>query len=117
MKPQEILDALQWRYSVRIKPVKSKPKNPVFTYVGGGEDSPRVIVFMGIQKFVRGVATEVTNPQVMQKIVNNPSFVEGEVGEEDIHSYDEDARKEAQEQREKDKIKNAAFMKKYGGEK
>lgn len=86
----------------------------VFTYVGGGEDSPRVINFMGMQQFVRGRATAVTNPVVLSKIRNNPTFVEGEVDEEELYAYDEKAKAEADAQRAEDRVVEAAFRKKHG---
>lgn len=93
-----------------------RTKGRVFTYVGGGEDSPRVINFMGMQKFVRGQATEVVDPVVLAKIAKNPTFIEGEVEQEELHTYDEEARKEADEQRRKDKETNLAWKKKYNKE-
>lgn len=75
----------------------------MFTYVGGGEDSPRVINFMGVQEFVRGKAVKVTNPEVLKKIRNNPTFYEGVVEEEELHEHDVEAKKEADKQRKQDK--------------
>lgn len=88
----------------------------VFTYIGGGEDSPRVIEFMGRQKFVRGKATEVSDPIVLAKIANNPTFIEGEVDEESIHEIDEEARDKAEAQRKIDMKVNKAFQKKHNKE-
>lgn len=85
----------------------------VFTYVGQGEDPPRVINFMGMQKFVRGVPVEVTNPMVLNKIAINPSFVQGEVDQEVLHEQDQKAAEEAEDQRVKDRALNAAVKKKH----
>lgn len=85
----------------------------VYTYVGAGEDSPRIIVFMGKQKFIRGEAVKVTDPVLLRKIVGNPSFVEGEVKQEMLHEMDDTAKKEADEQRREDKKINALFQKKH----
>lgn len=73
----------------------------IYTYIGGGASSPRVIDFMGMQRFVRGEATEVTNPVVLAKLKNHPTFVEGEVDQETLHAMDEegDAAEKAQQKR------------------
>ena len=83
----------------------------VYTYVGGGEGSPHMINFMGMQRFTRGVATEVTNPKVLAKIAINPCFVEGEVDMDELHKYDEEAKVIADSQRAKDIAVNNAFKK------
>lgn len=85
----------------------------VVTYVGAGEDSPRVINFMGKQKFVRGQAVEITDQELLAKIIGNPSFVEGEVDQESLHEMDEEAANEANDQRKSDKKLNALFTKKH----
>lgn len=100
------------------KPVKSKAadtetKAAIYTYVGGGEDSPRRIHYMGKQHFVRGVATEVTELEVLKKIKNNPVFTEGEVDPSELDEYDQIAVKEAAEQRVKDKATNDAVKRQY----
>lgn len=88
----------------------------IFTYIGGGEDSPRVINFMGLQKFVRGKPTEVTNKLVLDKLKNgtHKTIVPGTVDQEDLHEQDEEAVKEADQQRQKDKVTQAAAMKQSG---
>lgn len=110
------------KQSIKSETVKPKPEfatevksgGQVFTYVGGGEDSPNVIEFMGgKQRFVRGKATEVTDPEVLRKVLGNPTFIEGEVDEEDLHEYDQTAKQEADTQRLKDKALNAAYIKKH----
>ena len=94
--------------------VKTKGKPAyVYTYVGGGESSPHIINFMGRQKFVRGKATEVTDPEVLAKINGCPTFVEGEVDQEELFEYDEKAKQEADEQRKRDEAANAAYAKKH----
>lgn len=96
------------------KPSKGKKDVAIYTYVGGGEDSPRVIEFMqGKQRFVRGKATEVTDPEVLAKLKNHPCFVEGEVDMEELHEYDEKATAEANAQRKRDARTNAAYVKKH----
>lgn len=86
----------------------------IITYIGQGEDPPRVINFMGRQKFVRGKPTPVTDQSLLMKIADNPCFVEGEVSAEELHDSDEEAREAAEEQRAKDKAKNARFKKRHG---
>lgn len=83
----------------------------IFTYVGGGEDSPRVIDFMGKQRFVRGQATEVTDPEVLKKIKGVPTFVDGEVDEEELHEYDLKAKAETDARRKADKKLQASVDK------
>lgn len=78
----------------------------VFTYIGGGESSPRVIHFMGLQKFVRGRPTEVTNPLVLAKLSKgtHPTIIKGTLDdEEELHEMDEEATKAADKQRAEDK--------------
>lgn len=82
--------------------VNEKKTKIVFTYVGGGEDSPRVINFMGRQRFVRGQPTEVTDQELLSKIRGCPTFVEGTVDEEELHDYDIKAKAEADDQRKAD---------------
>jgi len=67
----------------------------VFTYVGAGEDSPRKINFMGKQTFVRGEATEVFDQNLIDKLIGNPTFVEGEADADTIAQIEEDAKEEA----------------------
>lgn len=96
--------------------VGSVSTKPVYTYIGRGEDSPLVIDFMGKQRFVRGKAAEVTNPDVLAKIARHPCFVEGTVEADILHDSDEAARKEAELQRKKDRDLNAAWKKKHNKE-
>lgn len=84
-------------------PTKTRKIAQEFTYVGGGEDSPRVIKFMGIQEFVRGQLTKVNDPRVLEKIKNNPCFVEGAVDEKTLHMSDVAAKKAADTQRVSDR--------------
>lgn len=99
--------------TVETPEVAQTSKENFFTYVGGGEDSPRVINFMGLQKFVRGQFTEVKNPVVLAKIKNNQCFVNYEVEEDSIFEADEEAKLEADRQRKIDQKTNAAYIKKY----
>lgn len=100
--------------SQKIDSSLSKSKAAVFTYIGGGEDSPRIIEFMGgRQRFVRGQATEVTDPIVLAKVVNNPCFISGEIAVDQLHQYDEHAKAQADDQRKKDIIKNESWMRKH----
>lgn len=86
----------------------------VFTYVGGGEDSPRKIKFMGRQTFIRGEATEVSDPILLAKIEVNPSFVEGEVDPESLHDADEAAAEKAAAQKAEDKKLDKKYKKLHG---
>lgn len=88
----------------------------VFTYIGGGEDSPQVINFMGRQKFVRGRSVTVTDPIVLSKIKNNPTFVAGSVDSDELFEMDEAAQQRALKIREEDKKIDANFKKKYNKE-
>lgn len=98
--------------TVEVEAVEVSKEN-FFTYVGGGEDSPRVINFMGLQKFIRGQFTEVKDPLVLSKIKNNQCFVNYEVEEGSIFEADEEAKVEADRQRKIDQKTNAAYIKKY----
>lgn len=88
-----------------------------FTYIGAGEDSPYVINFMGLQKFTRGVLTEVTDPEVFTKLSKGvPTFVEGPVDPEVIHQIDTEAKEKAAARRAEDLIINTRYNKKHRGE-
>lgn len=93
-------------------------KGVTITYVGAGEDSPRVINFMGIHKFVRGKAQQISDEFLLSKIRGNPTFVEGTVDEELLHEIDEEASADAKAQKASDAKVNTAYNKKYkqGGE-
>lgn len=82
-----------------------------YTYIGGGEASPNVINFMGQQKFVRGQAVEVSNPELLNKLENHPCFVAGEMSLEEIHNRDTEAAEKAEAQRAEDKRVQANFKK------
>lgn len=92
----------------------STAKMPVYTYVGGGEDSPRKINFMGRQVFVRGIAAEVSDPVVLAKIENNPTFTKGTVKAEDLHDADEEAVEKASKKKKEDEKIDAAYKKRHG---
>lgn len=82
-----------------VKPVKSEN---IYTYIGAGHEPPSVIKFMGIQSFIRGKATVVTNPTVLEKIKNHPCFVKGEVEADELVERDSEADRRVEEQRQKD---------------
>lgn len=86
----------------------------VFTYVGGGEESPHSIHFMGKQRFVRGKATVVTDPAVLAKLYGHPTIVEGEVSPEELEEYDASAKAEADKVRLRDQAINTAAKKRNG---
>lgn len=88
----------------------------VYTYVGAGEDSPRVINLMGRQKFVRGEPTEITDPVILEKIDGMTTFVKGVVGQEDLHVIDEEGKAVADAAKKEAKAVDAQFKKKHGGE-
>ena len=74
----------------------------IWTYVGAGETPPHMIDFMGLEKFIRGQAKEVTNKEVLEKIKIHPCFVKGTVDQDTLFNMDEEARKKADEQRFED---------------
>lgn len=90
--------------------------HPVFTYIGHGEGSPSVINFMGKQKFIRGKATEVSDPELLAKLPGIKTFVEGEVDAEVLHQIDTEAKEAADAQRIQDAETNARYNKKHRGE-
>lgn len=99
------------------KASKKEQEGVGYTYIGGGEDSPRVINFMGKQKFVRGVLTPVTDPEVLAKLEGGvKTFVKGEADQETLHRIDEEAKEKADLQRAEDKATDARFKKKHHGE-
>ena len=89
----------------------------VYTYVGAGADSPRVINLMGRQKFVRGQAVKVTDPVLLAKLPGIGTFVKGKADEETLHRIDEEGKAGEEDQKAKDKETNAAYHKKFKGEK
>jgi hypothetical protein len=96
------------------KKAPAKAKGDVYTYIGGGADSPRKINFMGRQVFVRGKATEVKDPEVLKKVKNNPSFTQDKVDEEFLHDMDEKAAEAEAEQTAINKKIDDSFKKKHG---
>lgn len=87
----------------------------IFTYVGKGESSPQKIKFMGRQDFVRGRATEVTDPVLLAKVVNNPCFIQGEVDPETLQGIEDDGIEKAARNRKIDREMDEAFQKQHGG--
>ena len=55
---------------------------------------------MGLQNFIRGVPTRVTNPLVLEKIGGNRSFAKGEVDMEKYFDQDELFAKKSEEIRQ-----------------
>lgn len=85
-----------------------------FTYIGAGEGSPYVINFMGKQRFTRGQATPVSDPELLAKLDGGiATFVEGEIEMETIHEIDSEAKNEADKKRALDLEINAKFSKKH----
>ena len=74
----------------------------IYTYIGSGDTPPHMITFMGIQNFVRGEATEVTDELVLSKIVNHKSFVKGKYDMEKAFEADKIEAKKSQNQRDED---------------
>jgi len=82
-----------------------------YTYIGGGEDSPQLIDFMGKQTFLLGEETEVTDANILKKIENNQCFVEGSIDRKKIVKNAIEAKKTADAQRKEDLIVNARELK------
>jgi len=80
----------------------------IYTYVGAGDEPPHMVNFMGRQKFVRGQAVEVADPEVLAKIDKNRCFVRGEVDPEQMFASDKIEKKKADEQRKMDFATNIA---------
>jgi len=97
------------------KTTDPKSEENIFTYVGAGETSPVKINFMGKQTFIRGRATEVTDPIVLAKVVNNQCFVRGEVELEDLQDIEDEGIELAAKNRKADKAADDAFKKQHGG--
>jgi len=77
----------------------------IFTYIGGGEDSPQVIKFMNSISFRRGEAVEIEkneeNELYIQKLSGNPCFINGSIDADEIVEMDKKARRVANEIRER----------------
>lgn len=78
----------------------------VYTYIGAGDEPPHMINYMGIQKFVRGQAIEVS-PNVAEKIRNHRCFVKGEVDQESMFKNDELEKAKVSLQRKEDELTDA----------
>lgn len=106
--------------AAKAQPVETKKTSRgdamIYTYVGAGAGSPQIINFMGKQKFIRGKATEVTDPEVLSKIQGVPTFMEGEVDVETLHRIDQEGVSAEEAQKEQDKITNTRYTKKHHGE-
>ncbi len=92
------------------------PGPRVFTYIGGGDSSPYVINLMGLQKFVRGEMTEVTNPVLLAKLPGMSTFVEGSASPEVLHKIDQEGKEHYDKQRQADLATSAKYSKKHHGE-
>ncbi len=80
-----------------------------YTYIGGGTSAPAITNFMGKQVFILGELTKVTDPEVLAKIRNNPTFRKGKVSAEEIYEANEKVAKIAQEQADEN-VKLQIFM-------
>jgi hypothetical protein len=85
----------------------------VWTYIGAGDTPPHMINFMGMEKFIRGQAKEVTNPKVIEKMLVSPCFVKGKVDQDLLFARDEEARQKAEKQREEDLKLQIEIERKY----
>lgn len=106
--------------TVKKAPAKTAPadeelEGETYTYVGKGESSPQRIKFMGRVEFVRGRAVEVTDPVVLTKIADNPSFVQGEADKELLEAIDDEGFEIAEANRKIDKQMDANFKRQHGG--
>ena len=62
-----------------VMPAALPDAGETWTYIGGGVTPPHTTKYMGIQNFIRGVPTKVTDPRVLEKIGSNRCFAKGEV--------------------------------------
>jgi len=80
-----------------------KVKTVPYTYIGGGEDSPAIIKFMDKVDFMIGEVTDIPvtdeNAKVLEKIKDNPCFVEGKVDKKEIIEKSQKSKEKANEQR------------------
>ena len=77
-----------------------KPAGEIWTYIGGGVSPPHTTKYMGIQNFIRGVPTRVTDPRVLEKIGSNRCFAKGEVDMDYYFEQEEIEAKRLQEIRD-----------------
>lgn len=85
------------------KPVDKKPEGRIFTFVDRGSTPVRRVKIHGKQDFHLGKATEVTDPEVLAAVMNNPCFVEGEVDPDEMLARQETAEGEEAKVRLRDK--------------
>ena len=108
-----------------IPPIKSKEEcstetvvklvsSNIYTYVGAGDTPPHMINFMGMQNFIRGQATEVTNQTVLDKIKTNPCFKKGKVNMDELFEKDKIEKNKAEEQNKKNQILELEMKRKNG---
>lgn len=83
----------------------------IYTYIGGGEDSPQIINFMGKQEFMIGDEVDVTDSQLLAKLESNQCFVEGKADRRKIARDSKKAKEDADAQRKEDKLINIREMK------
>jgi len=97
---------------------KTKVETKTFTYIGGGEDSPNIIKFMGKVEMVRGMPVEIpVTPEYMRvlaKIAGCKTIVEGKRDLKDLQKQDVEAKAQADKRRASDKIVNQKAMKALG---
>jgi hypothetical protein len=97
----KLLSEAKKELDAEIPPIRLASTNE-WTYIGAGDEPPHMINFMGMQKFVRGQATSVSNPLVIEKIKSHRCFVKGSVDPEVLFTNDEKAKKEVELKREED---------------
>ena len=85
---------------IEVQPKALPEAGEIWTYVGYGVTPPHTTKYMGLQNFIRGVPTRVTNPLVLEKIGGNRSFAKGEVDMEKYFDQDELFAKKAEEIRQ-----------------
>lgn len=99
-------------------PVANPKDGEIFTYVGGGTDSPQITHINGTdefkQKFIRGQAVAVKDPMVLKRIRNNPTFRPGEVSQEEIFKMDESAADHDSKIRDRARRADKVFKKEHG---
>jgi len=84
-------------------------KDNQYTYIGAGDTPPHMICFMGIQNFVRGELTTVTDHDVLAKIAGNQCFVKGVYDMDEAFEADKEAKKKVELQQEED-VKTQIYM-------
>jgi hypothetical protein len=101
-------------YEEKFPEEKFPVERPTYTYIGSGDEPPQITNFMGLQVFLRGQETEVTNPVVLEKIKHHPCFVAGPVDPAKLIENDQLAKKIAQGQRTRDSQIQLTHRKNHG---